>query len=48
VNGQAVKASKSGVVALTSDAPDGWGKVVVLQHDDGSYTWEETGSGLNI
>lgn len=39
VNGQAVKASKSGVVALTSDRPDGWGKVVVLQHDDGSYTW---------
>jgi lipoprotein YgeR len=39
VNGQAVKASKSGVVALTSDTPDGWGKVVVLQHDDGSYTW---------
>lgn len=38
-NGQAVKASKSGVVALTSDTPDGWGKVVVLQHDDGSYTW---------
>ncbi len=39
VDGQAVKASKSGVVALTSDTPDGWGKVVVLQHDDGSYTW---------
>ncbi|KHE93704.1 MAG: peptidoglycan DD-metalloendopeptidase family protein [Candidatus Scalindua rubra] len=39
VNGQPVKASKSGVVALTSDTPDGWGKVVVLQHDDGSYTW---------
>ncbi len=39
VNGQAVKASKSGVVALTSDTPDGWGRVVVLQHDDGSYTW---------
>ncbi|ODS31891.1 MAG: Murein hydrolase activator NlpD precursor, partial [Candidatus Scalindua rubra] len=39
VNGQAVKASKGGVVALTSDTPDGWGKVVVLQHDDGSYTW---------
>jgi murein DD-endopeptidase MepM/ murein hydrolase activator NlpD len=39
VNGQAVKASKSGVVALASDTPDGWGKVVVLQHDDGSYTW---------
>ncbi len=38
-NGQAVRASKSGVVALTSDTPDGWGKVVVLQHDDGSYTW---------
>lgn len=38
-NGQAVKASKSGVVALTSDRPDGWGKVVVLQHNDGSYTW---------
>ena len=38
-NGQEVKASKSGVVALTSDRPDGWGKVVVLQHDDGSYTW---------
>ena len=37
--GQAVKASKSGVVALTSDRPDGWGKVVVLQHNDGSYTW---------
>ncbi|MCR4289866.1 MAG: peptidoglycan DD-metalloendopeptidase family protein [Candidatus Scalindua sp.] len=39
INGQPVKASKSGVVALTSDTPDGWGKVVVLQHDDGSYTW---------
>ncbi len=39
VNGQAVKASKDGIVALTSDTPDGWGKVVVLQHDDGSYTW---------
>jgi len=39
VNGQAVKASKSGRVALTSDTPDGWGKVVVLQHDDDSYTW---------
>lgn len=39
VNGQEVKASKSGVVALTSDRPDGWGKVVVLQHNDGSYTW---------
>jgi murein DD-endopeptidase MepM/ murein hydrolase activator NlpD len=38
-NGQAVKASKSGIVALTSDRPDGWGKVVVLQHNDGSYTW---------
>ncbi len=38
-NGQAVKASKSGVVVLTSDRPDGWGKVVVLQHNDGSYTW---------
>ncbi len=38
-NGQAVKAAKSGVVLLTSDTPDGWGKVVVLQHDDGSYTW---------
>ncbi len=38
-NGQEVKASKSGVVALTSDRPDGWGKVVVLQHNDGSYTW---------
>jgi murein DD-endopeptidase MepM/ murein hydrolase activator NlpD len=39
VNGQPVKASKSGIVALISDTPDGWGKVVVLQHDDGSYTW---------
>ena len=38
-SGQAVKASKSGIVALTSDRPDGWGKVVVLQHNDGSYTW---------
>jgi murein DD-endopeptidase MepM/ murein hydrolase activator NlpD len=38
-NGQAVKASKSGMVALTSDRPDGWGKVVVLRHNDGSYTW---------
>ncbi len=38
-NGQAVKASKSGIVVLTSDRPDGWGKVVVLQHNDGSYTW---------
>ena len=36
---EAVKASKSGVVVLTSDRPDGWGKVVVLQHNDGSYTW---------
>ncbi|MFQ5688548.1 MAG: LysM peptidoglycan-binding domain-containing protein, partial [Candidatus Scalindua sp.] len=26
-NGQEVKASKSGIVALTSDRPDGWGKV---------------------
>lgn len=39
VNGQEVKAAKGGIVALTSDTPDGWGKVVVLQHDDGSYTW---------
>ncbi|GJQ60542.1 MAG: LysM peptidoglycan-binding domain-containing protein [Candidatus Scalindua sp. AMX11] len=39
VNGQIVKASRGGVVALTSDAPDGWGKVIVLQHNDGSYTW---------
>jgi lipoprotein YgeR len=38
-HGQAVKASKSGMVALISEAPDGWGKVVVLQHYDGSYTW---------
>ena len=38
-NGQGVKASKGGIVALTSDIPDGWGKVIVLQHDDGSYTW---------
>ncbi len=38
-HGQAVKASKSGVVALISEAPDGWGKVVVLQHYDESYTW---------
>ncbi len=38
-HGQAVSASKSGVVALISEAPDGWGKVVVLQHYDGSYTW---------
>ncbi len=38
-HGQTVKASKSGVVALISDAPDGWGKVAILQHYDGSYTW---------
>ena len=38
-HGQAVKASKSGIVALISETPDGWGKVVVLQHYDGSYTW---------
>lgn len=37
--GQAVKASKSGVVALISETPDGWGKVVILQHHDGSHTW---------
>ncbi len=37
--GQVVKASKSGVVSLISDAPDGWGKVAILQHYDGSYTW---------
>lgn len=37
--GQAVKASKGGIVALTSDKPDGWGKVIILQHNDGSYTW---------
>ncbi|MCP4265008.1 MAG: peptidoglycan DD-metalloendopeptidase family protein [Candidatus Brocadiaceae bacterium] len=37
--GQAVMASKSGVVALVSKTPDGWGKVIVLQHYDGSYTW---------
>ncbi|MDR4505647.1 MAG: peptidoglycan DD-metalloendopeptidase family protein [Candidatus Scalindua sp.] len=39
VNGQSVKASRGGIVALTSDTPDGWGKVIVLQHNDGSYTW---------
>jgi len=39
LHGQAVRASKSGVVALISETPDGWGKVVVLQHYDGSYTW---------
>ncbi len=38
-HGQAVKASKSGVVALISETPDGWGNVVVLQHYNGSYTW---------
>ena len=38
-NGQEVKASRGGIVALTSDTPDGWGKVIVLQHNDGSYTW---------
>ncbi len=38
-HGQAVKASKSGIVALISETPDGWGKVVVLQHYDESYTW---------
>lgn len=38
-HGQAVRASKSGMVALISETPDGWGKVVVLQHSDGSYTW---------
>ena len=37
--GQTVRASKGGIVALTSDTPDGWGKVVILQHYDGSYTW---------
>ncbi len=21
------------------DTPGGWGKVVVIQHDDGTYTW---------
>ncbi|MFQ5964885.1 MAG: peptidoglycan DD-metalloendopeptidase family protein [Candidatus Scalinduaceae bacterium] len=39
VKGQSVHASKGGIVALTSDTPDGWGKVVILQHSDGSYTW---------
>ncbi|MCP5007294.1 MAG: peptidoglycan DD-metalloendopeptidase family protein [Planctomycetes bacterium] len=38
-NGQSVKASKGGIVALTSDTPDGWGKVIVLQHNDDSHTW---------
>ncbi len=38
-NGQVVKASKRGIVAMISDTPDGWGRVVILQHDDGSYTW---------
>jgi lipoprotein YgeR len=37
--GQDVKASKGGLVALISDRPDGWGKVVILQHNDNSYTW---------
>jgi lipoprotein YgeR len=37
--GQDVKASKGGVVALVSETPDGWGKVIILQHNDGSYTW---------
>lgn len=47
-NGQEVKASKSGVVALTSDRPDGWGKVVVLQHDDNSYTWYAYNSSILV
>lgn len=37
--GQDVKASKGGLVALVSERPDGWGKVVILQHKDNSYTW---------
>jgi murein DD-endopeptidase MepM/ murein hydrolase activator NlpD len=47
-NGQEVKASKSGVVALTSDRPDGWGKVVVLQHADSSYTWYAYNSSILV
>jgi murein DD-endopeptidase MepM/ murein hydrolase activator NlpD len=46
--GQAVKASKSGVVALISDAPDGWGKVAILQHYDGSYTWYAHNSKISV
>lgn len=47
-SGQDVKASKSGIVALTSDTPDGWGKVVVLQHDDRSYTWYGYNSSILV
>ncbi len=48
VNGQSVKASRGGIVALTSDTPDGWGKVIVLQHNDGSYTWYAHNSQLLV
>jgi len=46
--GQTVKASKGGVVALVSETPDGWGKVAILQHYDGSYTWYAHNSKISV
>ena len=37
--GQAVAASKSGVVSFVSDSFEGWGKVIVVKHSDGWHTW---------
>ncbi len=48
VNGQVVNASKGGIVALTSDTPDGWGKVVIIQHENNSYTWYAYNSSILV
>ncbi|MFQ5861717.1 MAG: murein hydrolase activator EnvC family protein [Candidatus Brocadiales bacterium] len=37
--GQSVVAAKGGVVEVVSANPSGWGKVIVIRHSDGLYTW---------
>lgn len=37
--GQDVLAAKGGVVEVVYDNPRGWGKVIVVRHNDGLHTW---------
>ena len=37
--GQAVAASKSGIVSFVSDGFEGWGRVIVVKHSDEWHTW---------
>ena len=38
-SGQDVLAAKGGMVEVVTENPDGWGKVVVIRHNDGIHTW---------